>query len=136
MKPNPRHISEFTRKQVLALRADIAKALLPVEIKYNIVIRGAGGSWTSNNMTMKFTASVKSTDGDVQSPEIVAFRQSAFALGLQPTDLGREFRHRGTKYKLVGYHSRRPKFPMVGERVTDGKRFKFPIAAVLAGIIR
>ena len=40
--------------------------------------------------------------------------------------VGRTFTFRGTEYRVTGIVKGRPRYPVSAERVSDGKRFKFP----------
>ncbi len=55
-------------------------------------------------------------------------------LGLPADAVGRTFKFRRRTYKITGFKTANPKYPVLVERQPDGKRFKFPVADVLAGM--
>lgn len=67
-------------------------------------------------------------EGKIHNPEAAAFARTIWSTDkLRPEDYGAIFIFQGKQYKLVEYSNRRPKFPIVGLRVGDNKRFKFPL---------
>ena len=82
------------------------------------------------NGTLKFEMATVTSDGDVLTPEAQAFKTLAHKYGFEPEDLGTVFRYQGTDYRITGLKTRRPKFPISAERVSDGRGFKFPVFAV------
>jgi hypothetical protein len=92
-----------------------------------------GGSYDANggNATLKFEiAAPDPTTGETLSAEAQEFKALAHVYGLNPEDLGTEFKVRGTVYKITGLKNSRPKYPISAIRVSDGKAFKFPAATV------
>lgn len=50
--------------------------------------------------------------------------------GFEPYHLGAIFVLQGTAYKITGIRPSAPRFPIIGERMSDGRGFKFPAATV------
>jgi hypothetical protein len=57
------------------------------------------------------------------------------AYGLQPTDLGRQFRSRSSIFRVVGVAPNHSKFPIEGECVHTKKRMLFTPYGVKAGLL-
>ena len=92
-----------------------------------------GGSYDANggNATLKFEiAAPDPVNGETLSAEAQEFKALAHVYGLNPEDLGTEFKVRGTVYKITGLKNSRPKYPISAIRVSDGKAFKFREATV------
>lgn len=70
-----------------------------------------------------------------KSTEETAFAQSARLVGLTPEDYGRVIRIRGEQYKLVAIKPNNHKYPIIGESLATGKRFKFQMTDVVASTI-
>lgn len=75
------------------------------------------------------TAKVGDID-EKDTPEGATYLYMADTWGMKREWLGRIFMHRGTRYRLLGAKTSRPKYPLVCERLSDGTSFKFPISAV------
>jgi hypothetical protein len=63
-------------------------------------------------------------DGKVITQSAEDFKRLATSYGLRPTDLGRSFHYKGSKFTITGATPRRAKMPIDCER-EDGKVFKF-----------
>lgn len=75
------------------------------------------------NVTMSL---IDESTGKALSKEAEDFKRYASRYGLAPGDLNRCFTTYGKSvYELVGCVPRRPKYPLLGKRVGDGKMFKF-----------
>lgn len=118
-------IKQFDRAVCGAIAKEIENDLQALAKKHGLQIRAAGGSFGLTNYTMKLELSVIGSDGEVQSREAEAFKQSATFYGLAPEDLGREFTYQGSKYKLVGLRPSARKMPFICLR-SDGRMMKFP----------
>lgn len=56
-------------------------------------------------------------------------------IGLKADDFGKTFTFRKRTYKITGCRPKSYKYPIMGSRVPDGKTFKFPVAAVVRGLV-
>jgi len=100
----------------------------------DLVVRQAGGNYTSTSFTAKLEFAVKGADGQAMTREAQAFKQNAAFFRLRPEWLGREFTSRGVRYRITGLNPNAPKYPVMGERLRDGRAFKFPASAVRAAM--
>jgi hypothetical protein len=57
------------------------------------------------------------------------FERECGAVGLKPTDFGREVTWNGDKFKVTGVAPRSRKYPVLVKRASDGKGFKLPARA-------
>jgi hypothetical protein len=53
--------------------------------------------------------------------------------GLKPEDFGRIFIVGGKQYKIVDVKPNNRKYPVIAQRLSDGKSFKFPVDVVKKG---
>jgi hypothetical protein len=95
-----------------------------IEKIFGVKVKFNGASFSSSNVVFKVELS-EVTDGEVQTPEVVAFKTNAAFYGLSPEDLGAEFKHGRKKYKIVGLKTRNRKFPIIAED-SNGNRYKMP----------
>jgi len=119
-------ITEFDRPTIKRLRSEIDDALLELSEKYGIEIKTGSASFSNTNVTFKLELATVGSDGEVNTKEMDDFRHNAWRFGLSEDDLGKEFTHRGNRYRVVGMKPRSPKYPIIAERIGDGARFKFP----------
>lgn len=109
---------------------DAVAALEKVAAEHGVSLKQGTSRYSDTNATIKFELSAISTSGEVLTPEAQAFKRSADQFGLHADDLGGTFLARGTKYRITGLKTRRPKYPVTAERVSDGRSFKFPASSV------
>jgi len=117
------------RNTVKMISNDIEKALGDVANKYNVVINRGNASFTSDNMTLKLNVSTIGNDGNVMTKEATDFNTYASMNGVTKS-LGDIITHGGHNYKLVGWKPRSKKYPVLVEKITTGKKFKFSISLV------
>jgi hypothetical protein len=80
-------------------------------------------------VTFKVEIGLLQGNGEVITREAAAFKQLASALGMKPTDLGREFTSRGAKFYVAGYKTRAGKMPILAKDAS-GRMFKFELETV------
>ena len=86
-------------------------------------------------------APAKDLDGGAAPPADTSARDKATwtrcapVYGIPADAFGSVFRANGTEYRIAGIVTRRPKFPILGTRVSDGKRFKFTADVVIRGLM-
>jgi hypothetical protein len=66
------------------------------------------------------------------SPAAIAYRRWHDTFGLRADALGVEFTQLGVAYQFTGIASNRPKYPFNAVRLSNGKTYKFPVAATAA----
>jgi hypothetical protein len=124
-------IKQFNTANLKMLEASIDEALKPVAEKYGIQIKRLGGSFSPSDFRVRLECAVKNEDGTFETSERADFKLFAPTIGLSSSDLDTEFEYNEVKYKIIGMKTRSHKYPIIGERVPDGKRFKFPASAVI-----
>jgi hypothetical protein len=118
-------IKQFDAVTLNALRVELNQALAGISEKYGITVEAGRASYNGPNATFKVELSTVKDDGVVMTREATAFLQYAKLLGLQATDLGREFEVGGKRYKIRGYNPRKSRYPFLAESVIDGKIYGF-----------
>lgn len=78
------------------------------------------------NVAIEAKFSVKDQVGQAVSHERRMFEHLASRYGLAPSDFGKTFWMKGTQYKITGINQSAPRYAITGERVRDGKGFRFP----------
>ena len=64
-------------------------------------------------------------DGTALDPERLRFESLAEAFGLSPADYLRQFSTGRELFRITGIYPRRPKYPVLAERIRDEQGFKF-----------
>lgn len=77
-------------------------------------------TFSGNKVTTKLTVSV--ADYNAQKEE---FDNACYKYGLTPENYRDSFESNGERYELVGIKPRSHKYPFVGKRASDGKKYKF-----------
>ena len=112
----------LTRDDIKVIRKDIEDALVSVSKKHDISFRLNGIRFTDNSFKVGIEA-VKSTTGE--SVLAVTFKEKCYKYGLKPEHLGRVFISGDNSFKIVGLKPRNRKYPVIAEKLSNGKSFKF-----------
>lgn len=128
----------FDRDSVKLTRTRLEEALEGFGEKFGCEVKVGNASFDRDGgyCTFKLELAVVGEGGVVQTKEMSNFRQLAALYGLKPEDLGAEFTARGETYRIIGANPKSGKYPIIGERVKDGKGFKFSDSAVRAALGR
>lgn len=117
------------------LSSAMLAALASVEQQFGVKFETAGGSLGSTDMVIK----IKASTSDTTAVDAAAKRDFGFYcrhVGLEPDDFGCEFSGSSGRYRLIGVSLNRPKYPIDGECLRTGKKFKFTksvVANIVAG---
>lgn len=128
-------ITNFTRSSIGLLRSQLEEAIAPVAKIYGLEIVLGAGSFTRQNFTLKLKLATKGDGGKALSEERESFRLHCGPQGLKPEDIDRTFCVGGRIYKIIGLNPKAFKFPIIGQRVETGVKYKFPSGQVKAGLI-
>jgi hypothetical protein len=123
--------------RVLARKIGTAaeKAMRTIADRYGVAFVDRGGRYGHDTLTIKIElADIQ--NGEVQSRAVTDFKRLASRYGLEPDDLGTEFRSGGYWYIITGLNTRAPKYPIKCERKFDGKGYKFTEAQVAFALRR
>lgn len=123
-------IDRFTRANLKTLDEAIVEAVQPVAEKFGIQIKRGSGTFTPTDYKVKLICAVQNLDGTYETPERTDFKQLAPIYGLTADDIDMTFKWNEEKYNLIGIRARSRKFPFIGKRIRDGKRFKFGVDAI------
>ena len=125
-------IAKFSPDNLDQIRKDMNAALAAVEAKFGIKIGIGKMSYTENDFTAKITSMVVSEQteaaGSADPKWISDFMRNHFIFGFSRDDLGKQIKHQGKAFKLVGSRSRAAK-PLVVEEVGTGKFMVFTVEA-------
>lgn len=117
-----------TTARLLAKRME--ELLAPLAAEFGLKVQVGGGKYDEGSYSPKATLSVVAKDGTVLDPAAVAFKQYAPLIGMQGSDLGREFNLNGRTFRISGYKPASRKMPVLGVDVATGRSYKFPEDAV------
>ena len=122
-------IKQFDNTNLKMLRKEIDMALATVAKKHQIALSIGPISYSEEQFHTKLQAVVQSSGASSKSvKEIQAInnvKKYGFQFGVKENDLNKLFPYDGKLYKFVGLMPSRPKYPVVGEDVKTGKKFKF-----------
>ena len=121
-------IKEFDRDKCKMLRAVTESTLQAsfAEVFPGVAVKAGSGKFSGNNYTLTLEFALE-VNGNVMTQEAESLVHNARWLGLPENPIGLEFENmKGERFKLVGYKRRNRTYPIIGERIPDGRRFKFP----------
>lgn len=73
--------------------------------------------------------------GSTSPAEKLQWTLHAPRLGLPADAYGKTFTSKGSEFRITGIAPNRPKYPVSAKRLPDGKKFKFDVASVTAGLL-
>lgn len=120
-------IKKFDRATLNRIKPEVEGAITDAieNLGYGFTVDFGGGSFDDNSFKPKVTIVIDGADLDRDE-----FEHYASLFRLSADDFGKEFSNGGRKFRLVGLKPNRPKWPVVGECIADGKRYKFKEAAL------
>lgn len=125
-------ITEITRPFLRDARDEIEAALSEFAEKYGIAVSVGNASFTpgpGGYATFKLELATKTPAGEVNTKQAADFNLYCYRYGLKPEHLNREISFAGRDYKIIGLMPKSSRYPLLAERVDDGKHVKLPIEA-------
>jgi len=114
-------ITSIDRRACKLIMQECGEALTAVAARHGLNLTKRPGRFTNAMMTFKCEFVVQNEEGIPAD-----FIAHANRFGLRATDHGREFKMMGGAIAiLVGINPHAKKYPMIGERRSDGQRFRF-----------
>ena len=121
----PQAIARFDKVVLRQLRPKIDEALVQLGREFGISFHVGNASFQAKEVTFKLVATVLDESGVAVDMEAEAFKTYAQMYGFSPSDLGRTFTQNEKTYKIAGLSTRSKKYPILGDDVRTGARFKF-----------
>jgi len=85
---------------------------------------------TYGDTEIKFSVTYRTNGESREEAEETNFKRDCIYYGLKPEDWGAEYKSGGNVYTICGIRPSAKKYPIIGKRSYDGKKFKFPAADV------
>jgi hypothetical protein len=116
------------------MRTEMQEALDIIGENYGLAF--SIGRITFDDTTIRTTVEAGLTTMPGETKMSIDFRNSCHKHNLKASDLGRVFTNtRLERFTIVGLKPRNRKYPIIGQRVSDGKQFKFTSHAVRLGLL-
>lgn len=119
------------RQLAKALRGVLQAHLDKLQGQGTVEVLGAKFDSTSVTFQVKVTPGGAAALADKAKAE---WDRYAAVLGLKPEHFGAEFRQGARSYRIVRLDLGKSRFPIIAERLPDGKRFKFEPEAVVRAL--
>ena len=108
------------------IRPELAKAIAVLE-QYGLSVRVGNAAYTDTTVTLKVECAVRNADGTAQTRESESFKQMAQYIDLEASDLFQTY----GGYKIMGYNGKARKYPIIAQKVADGKTYKFTVKQIV-----
>lgn len=119
-------VERFDRPTVHLISEQIDAAIQEMAQRLGVAVSVKGARYRPSNMTVRVELSLLDAKGQARSPEVEAWQRVATMRGLKVEMLGQAFSFNGKEYRLTGWSSGSSKYPVLADRVTDGRKFKLP----------
>ena len=121
-------ITEINKNVCDVLRQKMQETLDEMGIQ-GVEAKVGNAVYNKQNVVFKVTLATV-VDGVAQTREKTDWARCCYRWGLKKDMLGKIFKSGGVEYKIVGCNPKAHKFPILTERVSDGKRYKHSGQAV------
>lgn len=121
-------IEVVDKQSTRVIQQAFLKALETAAAELGVTVKAQGGTMMSGSVVLKYKVTGNSPTA-IANAETMQ-RHHLELLGFPPETLGKSFTSRGTEYRVVGVELGRPKYPIRGARVPDGKIFLFTTEAI------
>jgi hypothetical protein len=116
------------------MRVEMKEALDKIGEVYGLAFSLGRITFDDNSIRVTVEAGLTATPGEPKMA--IDFRTHCFKHNLNPSDLGRVFTNtKLERFTIAGLKPRNRKYPIIGQRVSDGKQFKFTSHAVRLGLL-
>jgi hypothetical protein len=126
-------VTEISKESLKNIRPLIDAVLEPLGEGLGIKFHAGNCSFNARDFTFKLNGRLPDGEGEFAPKEHSDFKVGAWTLGLDPEDLGKEFRFDGKIYFIDGLKPRATKYQILGKGA-NGKRYKFKARDVKEGL--
>jgi hypothetical protein len=123
-------VTSFTKDNLKILREVIQNSLNTVGEAYGLNIKMKEIRYSDYELHAPLEAEILDKHDDLRKDK---FETYCPVCGLTPEDFGRIFTVAGKQYKIVDVKPSNRKYPVIAQRLSDGKSFKFPVSEVKRG---
>ncbi len=132
-------IKSFNRATIVTLRTELAKAVASVEAAYGIKVDFGNARFTDSTVTFKTNVAIPiaiagQATAVTDSMDANNYIRYQWSHHLPTAALGKVVRVNGETYRIKGYMPRKPKYPILAERVFDNRRFKFAVSTIASAV--
>jgi len=123
-------ITSLDKNNLKTLRSAMESALEQVTKQYGVKFRVGSARFSPDAATFKVEVATVSTDGVVNTKKVAEFKHCCHQYGLKEEHLGVYITYNGMQYKISGLFLSSWRYPILADRISDGKTFKLPESAV------
>jgi uncharacterized protein YlxP (DUF503 family) len=127
---NNHMIMSLDKNNLKTLRSAMESALEQVTKQYGVKFSVGSARFSPETATFKVEVATVSTDGAVNTKKVAEFKRYCNLYDLKEEHLGVYITYNRTQYKISGLSPGSWRFPILADRVSDGKTFKLPTSAV------
>lgn len=127
-------ITQFKNREHQIVSDRVLTALKDLGDELGVDFSTGGGVIGAATGMIKLGISIRDTGAGLGGKE-TEFRLHAPRYGINPDIFGHTFILRGTVYKVIGLNIGSPKYVIDGERIYDGKSFKFTASVVKSIVV-
>jgi hypothetical protein len=122
----------FNGRNVRSILDECEAALKPIAEKHGLTLDRKGRTYRPDALPVMFQFLIKQLDanGNEMDSRAKDFIKYAASYGLKESDFLAEFHSNGEVFRIVGFKPKARKYPVLAEKVRDGKTYKFPAERV------
>lgn len=120
-------MKEFTKKNLKALRIDVNNALVDVAKKHGIELKLGNTNYLTSEANLKLKATIIGAETEEEKAYKFNITWHKDATGDSLPEFGAIFGLGSKRFKIIGWNTRAPKYPINGIEQSSGKTYKFTV---------
>ena len=125
---------EMTKAIVREIADEAIVMLEELADKRGISVTYGGGNYSKSNAVLKFEFAILNEGGVAQTRTVEDWATFAPRYGLPVDGIGKMFQTGNGYFRIVGWKHGNSKYPVICEKVADGKQYKMTPMQVKAGL--
>jgi len=126
------YMKTLTKSGMQQIRKAVESALKDIGVELGVSLQLGRGSFRTNEGHFRLNV-LASGDGE-KSVEAANWELHCTRYGLEVSDLGKTIEAHGMRFKITGIMPSRPKYPILAEKLSDGRKYKLRVVEVLTGL--
>lgn len=127
-------MKSLTKSGMQQIRKAVETALKDIGVELGISLQLGRGSFRETEGHFRLNVLASGEENGGKPVEEVNWGLHCTRYGFEVSDFGKMIEAHGMRFRIVGIMPSRPKYPILAERLSDGRKYKLRIVEVLTGL--
>lgn len=128
-------VPDVTQKKAESIRKEIVAALEEIAKRHGLRLGKAKATYNDTQIQLKVSIEAVDENG-LSLNSWVTWQNNCETFGFKSTDFGREIKHNGTTYQIIGIQPSRKRTPIIGKEKIGGTIVGIPLEIAHSAIVR